>query len=163
MVSRKLLGVWAFLDVSLLVAGVVTIIFSMLWRAPNLLMNMVFSKADLTGLSLRYELLTHSISKISIAGLVLGIALLITFTISIGAIIQANHVTVGLIILNWVLVLDAIGVVSVGSFLWFYTLQERSHFQKLFSALSVDQRISIQDDVCSVSSPTSLKCTNLCY
>jgi hypothetical protein len=127
MVSRKLLGVWAFLDVCLLAAGAVTIALSMVWRTPNILMNMVFSKADLT------------------AGLVLGIALLITFAISIGAIVQPNHVTIGLVILNWALVLDALAIIVVGSFIWFYTLQERNNFQKVFASLSSIDRISLQD------------------
>jgi hypothetical protein len=127
MVSRKLLGVWAFLDVCLLAAGAVTIALSMVWRTPNVLMNMVFSKADLT------------------AGLVLGIALLITFAISIGAIVQPNHVTIGLVILNWALVLDALAIIVVGSFIWFYTLQERNNFQKVFASLSSIDRISLQD------------------
>jgi hypothetical protein len=127
MVSRKLLGVWAFLDVCLLAAGAVTIALSMVWRTPNVLMNMVFSKADLT------------------AGLVLGIALLITFAISISAIVQPNHVTIGLVILNWALVLDALAIIVVGSFIWFYTLQERNNFQKVFASLSSIDRISLQD------------------
>ena len=33
----------------LLAAGAVSIAFSLVWRAPNILMNMVLSKADLTG------------------------------------------------------------------------------------------------------------------
>jgi hypothetical protein len=129
MVSRKLLGVWAFLDLCLLASGAIALTFSLVWRAPNLLRNMVFSHADLT------------------AGLALGISLLITFAISVGAIIQANHVTIGLVILNWVLVLDGLGVVVVGTFVWFYTLQERSNFKQFFTALSADQRISIQDEL----------------
>jgi hypothetical protein len=146
MVSRKLLGIWAFLDVCLLAAGGVTIAFSMVWRQPNVLVNMVFSNADLTGNVLAFRQLA-SCSLHSIAGLVLGIALLITFVISIGAIIQPNHVTVGLVMLNWLLVIDAIAVIVVGGFIWFYTLQERSNFQKVFDALSVADRIFVQDDV----------------
>lgn len=49
MVSRKLMGVWAVLDFLLLAAGAVTIALSIVWRAPNTLMNMVLSPADLTG------------------------------------------------------------------------------------------------------------------
>jgi len=129
MVSRKLMGVWAFVDLCLLVAGAVTIALSLVWRQPNLLMNMVFSKSDLT------------------AGLILGIALLLTFVVSVGAIVQPNHVTAGLVILNWALVVDALGIVVIGSFIWFYTLGERSNFQKAFNALSVAQRISLQDEL----------------
>jgi hypothetical protein len=129
MVSRKLMGVWVFIDFCLLVAAVVTIALSIVWRAPNLLMNMVFSSADLT------------------TGLALGVALLITFAISISAIIQPNHVIIGLVILNWTLVVDALGIIVIGTFIWFYTLQERDNFQKIFLGLTADQRISIQDQL----------------
>jgi len=137
MVSTRLLGVWAFLDFLLLVAAAVTIAFSFVWQQPNLLINMVFRKADLTG------------------GFALGIALLITFAISIGAIIQPNHVIIGLVILNWALILDALGIIVVGSFIWFYTLQERNNLQKVFSGLTTDQQISIQDQLqcCGYFSP----------
>jgi hypothetical protein len=77
----------------------------------------------------------------------LGVALLITFAISISAIIQPNHVTIGLVILNWALVLDAIGIVTIGTFVWIYTLQERNEFQRIFHALTTDQRIQLQDQV----------------
>jgi hypothetical protein len=85
------------------------------------------------------------------AGLVLGVAFLVTFAISIGAIVQRNHVTVGLVVLNWALILDAIGVISVGSFIWFYTLQERNNFHKLFSEQSQGNQIAIQDKVCIIT------------
>ena len=41
--------VWAALDFLLLITGVVALALSLTWRAPNLLMNMVLSSADLTG------------------------------------------------------------------------------------------------------------------
>jgi hypothetical protein len=49
MVSKVLMAVWAALDVLLLAAGVVALALSIVWRAPNILMNMVLSSADLTG------------------------------------------------------------------------------------------------------------------
>jgi len=121
------MGVWAFLDVMLLAAGAVTVALSMVWRSPNILLNMVFSNADLT------------------AGTVLGIALLVTFAISIAAIVQRNHITMGLVILNWILIIDAIGIIIVGTFLWFFTLQERNNFRTVFSEQSSDIKIAIQD------------------
>jgi len=127
MVSKRLMGVWAFLDVMLLAAGAVTVALSMVWRSPNILLNMVFSNADLT------------------AGTVLGIALLVTFAISIAAIVQRNHITMGLVILNWILIIDAIGIIIVGTFLWFFTLQERNNFHTVFSEQSSDIKIAIQD------------------
>lgn len=121
------MGVWAFFDFCLLAAGAVALSLSIVWRAPNLLVNMVFSEQDLT------------------AGVVLGIALLITFALSIAAIVQRNHVTIGLVILNWVLIIDAIGVIVIGSFIWFYTLRERDNFRVVYSAQSRENKISIQD------------------
>jgi hypothetical protein len=149
MVSRRLLGIWAFLDFLLLVAAVLTITLSFVWQEPNLIINMVFRKADITSpfLSLSHCAAAHLSIPSLPGGFALGIALLITFAISIAAIIQPNHVIIGLVILNWVLILDAMGIIAVGSFIWFYTLQERVNFQKVFSSLTTDQQISIQDHV----------------
>ena len=82
--------------------------------------------------------------------------MLITFALSVGAIVQPNHVTIGLVILNWALLLDAIGVVAVGSFIWFFSLQKRSNYEKIFLALSQPQRIAVQDKV-RRSPPLQLK------
>jgi len=127
MVSKALMGVWALLDVCLLAAGVFTIAMSIVWRSPNLLLNMVISDAYLT------------------SGLVLGIALLVTFAVSIGAIVQRNHVTIGLVILNWTLIADALGIVIIGTFVWFMTLRERDNFHRVFAAQTPQTRIAIQD------------------
>jgi ABC-type uncharacterized transport system involved in gliding motility auxiliary subunit len=77
----------------------------------------------------------------------LGIALLITFAISIGAIVQRNHITIGLVILNWTLILDALGIVIIGTFVWFFTLEERNNFHSVFSGQSTQNKIAIQDKV----------------
>lgn len=81
------------------------------------------------------------------AGLVLGIALIVTFAISIGAIVQRNHITIGLVILNWTLILDALGIVVIGTFVWFMTLRERDNFHQVFAAQTPQGRIAIQDKV----------------
>jgi len=125
--SKKLVGVWAFFDFCLLVSGVIALAFSIVWRAPNLLLNLVFRPGDLT------------------AGTVLGVSLLITFAFSIGAIVQRNHVTMGLVILNWLLVLDAIAVAVVGTFIWAYTLQERANYHAVYLEQSDATVIAIQD------------------
>jgi len=77
----------------------------------------------------------------------MGIALLLTSFLSIGAIIQRNHVTLGLVLLNWVLIADAVIVLVIGSFVWFYTLRERSEFHTAYAKLQSPQRITIQDQV----------------
>ncbi|PBK77775.1 tetraspanin Pls1 family [Armillaria solidipes] len=140
MVSRKLMGVWACLDVFLLAAGAVSLALSLVWRAPNILMNMVLSNSDLT------------------AGTVLAVALLVTFAISIAAVVQRNHVTIGFVILNYVLVLDALGIIVIGSFVWFFTLHERANFHDIWVRQSAANRISLQDQVNPLH---LLKCASL--
>jgi len=121
------MGVWAFFDVTLLAAGAVSLALSIVWMKPNLLLNVVLTTGDLN------------------AGTVLGVALLVTFAISIGGIVQRNHITLGLVILNWSLILDAIGIVVIGTFVWFYTLRERNEYRMVFSQQSVQNQIAIQD------------------
>jgi len=127
MVSKRLMGAWALFDVFLLAAGVLSIVMSIVWRAPNLLLNMTFSSADLT------------------AGTVLGVFLLVTFAVSIGAIVQRNHVTIGLVLLNWLLVVDTIVVLVIGTLIWFYTLQERANYHEVWVNESRDTRLALQD------------------
>jgi len=91
------------------------------------MVNMTFSPSDLD------------------AGLIMGIAFLLTSAFSVGAIIQRNHVTIGLVILNWILIADAMIVLVVGTFVWFYTLRERSEFHTLYAKMQPSQRITIQD------------------
>lgn len=86
-----------------------------------------------------------------VAGTVLGVALLVTFAISIAAIVQRNHVTIGLVILNWTLIIDAIAILVVGTFLWFFTLQERNNFHTVLSEQSSEIKIAIQDKACPLS------------
>ncbi|KAF8975400.1 hypothetical protein BDQ17DRAFT_1385521, partial [Cyathus striatus] len=78
-------------------------------------------------------------------GTVLAIFLLITFAISIGAIVQPNHVTGGLVMLNYALLVDAITIVVIGSFVWFFTLQERNNFYKLWLAATSETRLELQN------------------
>lgn len=123
------MGVWAVLDFFLLAAGAVALALSLVWRRENLLLNLVLTPSYLT------------------TGMVLGIALLITFAVSLGAIVQKNHVTVGLVILNYSLLLDAIGIVVIGTFIWYFTLQERNNFHVRWEAASRDTRLQLQDQL----------------
>jgi len=118
---------WSFLDLCLLAAGAISIAFSIIWRAPDLLRDLVISDLDLT------------------VGLVLGIAFVSTFVISVGAIIQRNHITIGLVILNWALVLCGIADVVIGSVVWFYTLKERANFHLVFQDIDDTTRQKVQD------------------
>ena len=127
MVSRKLMGFWAFMDVLLLGAGGFAVAMSILWRSPGLIRVMTLSSTQLT------------------SGLVLGIFLLITFVISVGAIVQRNHVTIGLVILNYFLLADALLVIVMGTFLWFPSLTQRNMFHEKWLGISQAQRIELQD------------------
>ena len=49
MVSKKLMGVWAFLDVALLAGGAFALAMSLIWRAPDMLRHLVLSDSDLNG------------------------------------------------------------------------------------------------------------------
>lgn len=127
MVSKRLMGAWVFFDFLLLSAGIVSLVLSFVWRKPDLLINLSISNADLT------------------AGLILGIFLIATFFLSIGAILQRNQVTLGLILLNWMLILDALVILVIGTFIWFYTLKEEDNFHARFAAQSAANKIGIQD------------------
>ncbi|KZS99182.1 tetraspanin Pls1 family [Sistotremastrum niveocremeum HHB9708] len=121
------MGVWAILAFFLAAAGGITIAFSIIWKAPNLMRNIAISSQDL------------------LAGLVLGIAFVVTFVIALAAIIQPNHNVTGLAILNWTLLLDAFGVGIVGSFIWFYTLTERNDYHLVMSKESAATWQAVQD------------------
>jgi hypothetical protein len=80
-------------------------------------------------------------------GLVLGIAMALTAFLSIGAVVQRNHVTGGLVALNWMLIVDAVIVLVVGTRLWFHSLRQRNEFHAVWLDLTPNQRITIQDMV----------------
>jgi len=121
------MGVWAIFDLLLLAAGAVALSLSLVWRADNPSMNMVLTSSYLT------------------TGTVLGFALLFTFGISVGAIVQKNHVTIGLVILNYALLFDALGIVAIGTYIWLLTLQERATFHHRWFEATPDTRIKLQD------------------
>jgi hypothetical protein len=128
MVSIVLMAIWGALDFFLLAAGGVTIAFSILWKAPDVFRNLVLTEMDLTGST------------------VLGILYAVTFIISVGAIVQRNHVTIGLVVLNWLLILDTAFTVIFASVLWFRTLQEESNFEKVWIAAPSQTRLTLQDE-----------------
>lgn len=77
----------------------------------------------------------------------MGVLLLLTFAISIAGIIQRNHVNIGLVILNYALLVDAFAVVVIGTHVWWYTLGERANFHALWLSASTNSRIALQDQV----------------
>jgi len=121
------MAVWVAHDALLLLCGLVSIVLSQTLQFPDEVMKMVLSGVNLT------------------AGTVLGIALTTTFLLSIVAVAQKNHVTLGFVILNYALLLDAIGIITLGTFVWWYTLEERSNFHKIWLEAPGATRIALQD------------------
>ncbi|KAB5596125.1 hypothetical protein CTheo_397 [Ceratobasidium theobromae] len=127
MPSKTLTGVWAGIDLALLLAGALCIALSIIWRSPDLLRDLVISDTDLNG------------------GLSIGIMFCITFVISIGAILTKAS-NMGLKALNWSLIVDSVATVVVGSIVWFYTLQERKNFSEVWGQQSQDTLLKIQEN-----------------
>jgi len=128
MANKKLIGFWAFFDFCLLAAGIIAIVFAVLWNISNdPLRNLVITHHD------------------TAAGLGLGVLLIITFVISIGAIVQPNHVTLPLAILNWALLLDSLATVAIGTVVWWATLEERLNFGIAFNATDDATKQILQD------------------
>jgi len=127
MPSRALKSVWGFFNITLLTAGAIAIAFSIIWRSPNVLRNFIISELDLN------------------AGLALGIFYILTWMVSVGAILQQNHVTIGLVITNWALIADAAMTVVVGCIIWFYTLRPTRNYLEAWEASSPQVRQALQD------------------
>jgi hypothetical protein len=128
MVSMVLMALWGAFDFFLLAAGGVMIAFSILWKAPDVFRNLVLTDMDLT------------------VGMLLGILYAVTFIISVGAIVQRNHVTIGLVILNWLLIFDTAFTLLFASVLWFRALQEQANFEQVWIAASAQARLTLQDE-----------------
>jgi hypothetical protein len=126
-VSKSLSAVWALFAVSLLAAGGITIAFSVIWGMPNMLIQFVVDSGFLK------------------AGLGLGISYAITAVVALIAIVQPNHITAGLAALNWVLLLDSIGTLIIGTAIWFFTLKERATYHSKWLTTTPAIKTAIQD------------------
>lgn len=51
MVSKRILGFYGFVQLWLLAAAALSIAMSIVWKAPNLMINFTFHDIDLTGAS----------------------------------------------------------------------------------------------------------------
>jgi len=140
MPSKSLKITWGLLNFALLAIGVIAIAFSIVWRAPDVVTNFIISEMDLNG------------------GLALGIMLVVTWMISVGAILQPNHVTIGLVATNWALIGDAFTIIVVGGSIWFYTLESTNNFLRQWEAASTDTIQSLQDTLscCGYTNSTQL-------
>lgn len=140
MPSKSLKAVWALFNVALLAAGAILITFSIIWRSHDVIRNFVVSEMDLN------------------AGLALGSAFVLTWMTSVTGMIQRNHITMPLIITNWALIGDAIGVVIIGCIVWFYTLTPTYDFLIAWEAASPATQQALQDSLhcCGYSNSTQL-------
>jgi len=129
MPSKSLKSVWAFFNVAILAAGALLIAFSVVWRPHNVLRNLVLSQMDLN------------------AGLILGIAFLLTWVMAIIGILQRNHVTIGLVITNWALIVDAVAVITIGCIVWFYTLTPANNFLMAWKAAGPVTQQALQNSL----------------
>lgn len=77
----------------------------------------------------------------------MGIMLVITWMISIGGILQQNHIVLGLHITNWALIVDAIAVLVIGGEVWVYTLEPTKNFLQQWTTASPQVVQSLQDTV----------------
>jgi len=127
MPSKKLMLSWWLFNVTLLAAGTVTLALSIVWRQADVLMNMILPDMDLT------------------VGLVLSLFFLVTWAVSVGAVIQKNHVTGGLVLLNWLLIANMVYLTIAGTVIWFFTLRLRENFRTVWSEQTPSTRIAIQD------------------
>lgn len=146
MVSKRLMAVWGVLDFLMLAAGGATIAFSLVLKSPNPVRDLALTGFD------------HTFA------LVLGILYIATFVISIGAIIQRNHITIGLAILNWILIFDTVITVIFGSNIWFMTLQENLNFGRVWNATDAAHRIAVQDafQCCGFQNNTAIEPSGFC-
>lgn len=146
MPSKSLMLVWGVLDFLMLAAGGALIAFSVVFRAPDAIRNLVLNPPDLD------------------FALALGIIYVVTFAVSIGAVIQRNHITIGLAILNWVLIINTIITVVYGSTLWFMTLQEHANYANVWNATTPAARIAVQEKLhcCGFANNTAVEASGFC-
>jgi len=138
--------VWGVLDFLMLAAGGVLIAFSIVFKAPDAVRNLILTPSDLN------------------FGLALGIIYVVTFAISVGAVIQQNHITIGLAVLNWVLIINTIITMVFGSNLWFMTLQEHANFSNVWNATTPQARIAVQEKLqcCGFANNTAVEASGFC-
>lgn len=149
-----IMAFWGFVDVLLLAAAVASIALSVIWRQPNLLINLTLSIQHLNGMSSTTQV--GLVTKLVVpAGLIMGVIMLVSWVISIGALIMPNNSITGFIILNWALVLDAISILVTGTSLWFYTLRIQHNYLEVWQAQSNATKIAVQDLV-SIRPPVAI-------
>lgn len=75
----------------------------------------------------------------------MGVILLVSWLISVGALVSPNNSVTGFVILNWALVIDSISILVVGTILWFYTQKIQDNYLAVWEAQSSTTKIAVQD------------------
>lgn len=119
--------VWAGLDFALLAAGAILIAFSIVWRAPDLLRDLIVNPMFLD------------------AGMALGILFEISFLVSLFAITQRKPLVSGFKALNWTLIANSVAIIVVGSIVWFRTLTPINSNHQIWLAQTPAVQQQIQD------------------
>jgi hypothetical protein len=133
MLSKKLIGAWAFFDICLMAAGVLSLTLSFIWRRPNLLLNLTFSNLDLTCKCYLCLCVSHPFLKLA------------TFVLSLLVVVRRG--TLGLKILNWALLFNGVIILFIGTYIWIFTLHERNNYHAVFGGQSDATKVLIQDTV----------------
>ncbi|KAI0736592.1 tetraspanin [Fomitopsis betulina] len=125
---KAIMGFWSFVDVLLLAAAIASIVFSVVMRKPDLLANFAISTQQLN------------------AGLIMGVVLLASWLVSIIAVLSPTAQVTGFIVLNWMLMLDVVAILVVGTSLWFFTLHIEDNYLAVWQSLSNASKIVVQDE-----------------
>ncbi|KAG8800001.1 phospholipid scramblase 1 [Serendipita sp. 398] len=146
MPSKTLLTVWGLFDFLLLLAGGLLIAFGIIAKSTDAIRNVVLNDSDLN------------------FALVVGIFYAVTFVVSVGGIIQRNHITIGLAITNWLLIIDTIVTVLLGADLWFMTLREKANFARVWRQVTAAERIAVQNKLrcCGYTNNTLVETRGFC-
>lgn len=125
---RALYFTWCFLDLCLLGAGVIALVYGIIaGKHEDILTTMAITRYD------------------EQVGLLTGACLVATFVLSLFAIKRPIHRNKLLIVLNWALLIDACIATAVGTSIWFTSLRTRTHFAKVWSRTSTGDQIELQD------------------
>ncbi|RSH92367.1 phospholipid scramblase 1 [Saitozyma podzolica] len=129
MSMRNLLAVWGFLDVCLLAAGVISIVFGIKFHMPGqLVLNLTFSDKD------------------CLFGIILGATYLSACLFSIPAILSPRGRPFLLKALNgWLIVISAF-TLAIGTYIWFFSLRQLNEFAAIWAKQSPAVQQAIQDN-----------------
>lgn len=141
------MGFWSFVDMLLLAAAVASIVFSIVERKPDLMANIAISTEQLNGECLRLQVPNTEPTGGPAAGLIMGVVLLASWIVSIIAVLSPTATVTGFVVLNWMLIMDVIAILVVGTSLWFYTLHIEDNYLAVWTSLPDASKLAVQNKV----------------